>query len=157
MKSGTMRMSRWHCYLLMLLHQASWLAWTLVITLIVLVTFGFLHSVATGIASIGLGIFIVVMAMNFVIFAYGFNSITGINITEHALRLEGPVIAADIVDEKSVEIKREHLRPYHIYPGGVLVPVEGNRKGWLWIKASAFDTPEEFQKFMKKIYESNSE
>lgn len=141
----------------MLIEQAPWLGWALLGVTVVLAVVGFIFSPWMGIAALGVDAFLVVMAMSFVIMAYGFNSVTGVNMPLHTLSLENNKIRVEFEDGKTVDIAKENARPYKIYPGGVLVPVEGQKKGWLWIPPKAFLTPEEFMVFVKEIYESHTE
>ena len=157
MKSEEFRLSRWKCYWLMLMHQAAWLGWTLLVVVLGLVAVGFIYSPWMGIAAIGIDAFIVVMALSFVIIAYGFGTITGLNMTNHTLQVESRDIEIGFAEGEPIRIPCSDARPYSIYPGGVLVPVEGKRSGWLWVPPSAFATPEEFQIFLKKIYISANE
>lgn len=157
MRSGVFSLGRWRCYMMMLVEQARWLLWTLLIVSLALIVAGFVLSPWAGIAAVAIDAFLVVMAVSFVIMAYGFNSITGVNMPPHALQLEGDSIKVEFEDGKSVEVSRKDIRPYKIYPGGALVPVDGARAGWLWVPPAAFDTPEGFTGFMKKIYESHTE
>ena len=153
------RLARWRCYLLMLMHEAGWLGWTLLLTLAALITAGFIWSPWTGVAAIGVGAFIAVMVMSFMIMVYGFNSITGVNMSMHSLKSEKNRVIIGFENGKELEVVKEDIRPYHIYPGGVIAPVEGKRRGWLWIPPKAFETDEEFKHFLKSIYgnESDSE
>ena len=158
-RSGKFRMSRWQCYFYMLIHHALWLAWTLLIVISGMAVVGFLCSPWIGIVALGVDALIVVMSMSFVIIAYGFTSITGANMADHALRSEGNVLRIEFEDGKEIEVQKSDIRPYHIYPGGVIVPVEGKKSGWIWIPPRAFETDEEFQNFLKRLYinESNTE
>lgn len=152
-------MPRWRCYLMMMMHDASWLGWVLLVVVIALTTAGFLFSPWIGAAAIGFDAFIVVMAMSFVIMTYGFNSITGVNMSPHAFYMRNGTLIIEFEEGREMEIPRQDIRPYHIYPGGVLVPVEGKRPGWLWIPPKAFENDNEFQIFLKRVYrdENNTE
>lgn len=146
--------------MLLMFEQAPWIGWTLLVLVVGLVVAGFVFSFWMGIAALGLDAFLVVMAMSFVVMAYGFNSITGANLSSHTLSVEGDRLRLEFDDGKSRELPRSEAQPYRIYPGGVVVPLGGKNGGWLWIPPSAFDTPGEFHTFLKAIYkqhESNTE
>lgn len=161
MKSGTFRMSRTRCYLLMMLHQAQWLFWLLCIVTVGLVTLGFIYSPWHGVAAIGFSSFIIMMGLSFLIFAFGFNSITGMNLAEHSIETSPAHVRVLFEDGKTVEIDRERILRYKIYPGGVLIPVTGPQEGWLWIPVKAFENPADLNPFLKEVYrkehESNTE
>lgn len=161
------RMRRWHCYFLMLLSQAPAVGWIMLALVAGLTTAGFLFSPWIGIAAFGFDIFIVMMGMSFVIMVYGFNSVTGLNMASHSLHIEGEsVIVSFEADEnrepvegkpsqppaKTIEIKKKDLLPYHIYSGGVLIPVEGPRRGFLWLPTRAFPSDTAFSEFLKALY-----
>ena len=158
-KSDQFRISRWRCYLLMLIHDAAWLGWSLLVVVAALIILGFVFSPWIGLAAIGVSAFLVVMALSFVIMAYGFNSITGVNMAKHSLRSEPGSIVIEFEDGHRMEVAKSDIRPYNIYPGGVTAPVDGARPGWLWIPPKAFENDEEFKDFLKSIYrdESNTE
>ena len=145
-------MKRWHCYTLMLLHQATWLCWVVLAVTIALAVVGFIFSPWIGIAALGFDIFIVMMALSFSIMVYGFNSITGVNTLNHSFHLDKGKIRVEFEDGEPVEIDRKEARPYHIYPGGVLIPVAGVKAGWLWLPPKAFESDNDFQTFLKEIY-----
>ena len=157
--SEMFQLNRWRCYMLMLIHQAAWLGWLMVLLIVGLTVTGFLLSPWIGIASLGFDIFIVVMVMSFVIMIFGFNSITGINMSMHSLSVGEKYITVTFEDETTIEIDRHDVRPYKIYPAGIIVPVAGKRPGWLWIPPKAFPDDAAFQKFLSAIYnyESNTE
>ena len=143
----------------MLVHDAAWLGWSLLVVGLGLVVAGFIFSPWLGIAALGVAAFMAVMAMSFVIMAYGFNSITGINMSTHSLALCRGGVAVEFEDGKVVSLNASDVRPYHIYPGGVLMPVAGSRPGWLWVPPKAFESDEDFKEFLKCVYrnESNTE
>ena len=143
----------------MLMHQAPWLGWALLLVTVGLAVAGFLFSPWLGVAAIGVDAFLVVMAMSFVIFAYGFNSVTGVNMTQHSLRATTAGLLVEFEEGDPLTIRKEEIAPYHIYPGGVIVPVGGNRAGWIWVPPRAFESDEDFKDFLKSIYrnESNTE
>lgn len=136
----------------MLVEQAPWLGWTLVVVTVALAVAGFIYSPWIGFAALALNAFLVVTALSFVIMACGFNSITGVNMATHCLSTDSGVVRAEFEDGKTVEVDKKNIKPYKIYPGGVLVPVDGARPGWLWIPPGAFETPEDFQEFLKSLY-----
>lgn len=146
------RLGRAKCYLLMLMEQAPAVGWVLLVLIAGLTTAGFLISPWVGVAALGLDAFIAVMGLNFVIMAFGFNSITGVNMAMHTLSLRGGKVEVEFEDGKTVEIDTADLRPYKIYPGGVLVPVGGARAGWLWVPPKAFPTDGEFRSFISGLY-----
>ena len=152
MKSGTIRMGKWHCYRLMLFHHAPALAWIVAVVVVALTVAGFFFSPWVGFATLGFDFFIIVSALSFVIFAYGFNSVTGVNMPPHTLELEGDNIVAEFEDEKRVEVSRKDILPYIVFSRGVLVPVKGAKSGWLWIPPKAFDDDEAFRAFLKEMY-----
>ena len=145
-------MRRWHCYLLMLMHDASWLGWSLLAVILILVAGGFIISPWIGIAAIGFALFIAMMAMSFVIMAYGFNSFTGVNMMTHTLAVDGSNITIGFEEGDAIEIDCRSARPYHIFPGGVLLPVSGAREGWLWIPTKAFENDNDMKEFLKTVY-----
>lgn len=145
-------MKRWHCYWLMLIEQASVVAWLMGIIVAGITVWGFILSPWIGIVAVGFALFIIVMGMSFVIFAYGFNSITGVNMTPHILEKRGNKIICNFADETQVEINCMDIRPYKIYPGGVLVPVVGEKAGWLWIPPKAFESDQVFRSFLQDLY-----
>lgn len=152
-------MNRWQCYLYMLIHQASWVAWVTLIVMAGLVAAGFIHSLWAALAAVAVDIFIAVMTMSFVIIAFGFNSITGVNMGSHSLSTNNDGLVIKFDDGKEIEVKKSDILPYHIYPGGVIVPVKGAKAGWVWVPPGAFDTDGEFRNFLKSLYanESNTE
>lgn len=150
------RLGRTRCYLLMLLEQARWLAWLLLGIVAVLTTAGFTYSPAVGIATLGFDAFLITMALSFVILACGFNSITGVNMSHHSLSVDGGVVTVRFEDGKEIRIAGELIRPYKIYPGGVVVPVSGDRPGWLWVPTGAFERPEDMRLFLKSLYVKES-
>ena len=168
MKTQPFKMGRFRCYWLMLLHQAPAVGWIMLAAIAALTTAGFIVSPWAGLATIGFDIFIVVMGMSFVIMAYGFHSITGVNLSEHTLAIEGDKIKVEFNEtsaetgedserdtapaSRPVEILLKDLRPYSVYPGGVLIPVEGPRKGFLWLPLRAFASDTDFQTFLKSLY-----
>ena len=154
MRSGLFRIGRARCYLLMLVEQAPWLAWTLLAVCLGLAATGFILSPWIGIAAIGFCAFLTVTALSFVIMAYGFHSVTGLNMAMHSLENTPGRLMVEFEDGKQVGIEKSDLRPYKIYPGGVLVPVAGARSGWIWIMPKAFETPEDFAGFMREIYKT---
>lgn len=161
-RSGEFRLPRWKCYCLMLVEQASWVAWTLLLVIVALIAVGFILSPWLGVAAIGYSVFITIMAMSFVIMAYGLNSVTGANMPLHTLTAGNDGIRFEYEDGKTVDIPREDIRPYRIYPGGVLLPVGGKKAGFIWLTPKAFETGGDFAEFLKKIYtdtkyESNTE
>ena len=157
LRSEEFRLGRWHCYWLMLIHQAPY--WGLAVGLLALamIVAGFILSPWIGLAAIGFSAFLVVMVVTFVIAVYGFHSITGCNMTPHRLFLTDSRIGVEFDDEgRDLTVSRSEARPYRIFPGGVLVPIEGERAGWLWIPPRAFENDEDFKTFLKKIYEGNT-
>lgn len=139
---------------MMLLHHTSWLAWTLLLLVAALIAGGFVISPWVGIAAIGFAAFIVVMVMSFVIFAYGFNSITGLNMTPHSLGIEDGRMMVELADGKTIGMELSGIKPYKIYPGGVMIPFDGPRSGWLWVPPSAFPNDEDFRNFLKSSYKN---
>lgn len=157
LESGVFRLKRWKCYLLMLLHDARWVAWTYVAIASVLAIWGFIFSPWIGVAALGLDAFLLAMAMNLVIIAYGFHTLTGVNLSPHSIHIEGNEVEVVPEDGESLFLSRSDFMPYHIYPGGVLLPFGGDRRGWLWLPASAFASGPEMQDFIKAIYQNNNE
>lgn len=151
-ESATFSMGRFHCYSLMVMEQAPWAAWSLLVAVVLLVAGGFLISPWAGVAAFGVAAFLAVMVMSFVIMAYGVYSITGVNMAPHSLAVDGHRILVRFDEGDDVEVMCEHAAPYKIYPGGVLVPVEGARAGWLWVPSRAFDHPDALRDFLKLIY-----
>lgn len=151
------KMGRWHCYFFMLIHQALSVGIIYLLVAAALATAGFIHSVWAGIAALSVDGFLAVMVMSFVIMAYGFNSVTGINITPHSFELDGHRLVVRYEDGKTTEINISDIKPYTIYPGGVIVPVENDRKGWLWITPGAFENPDEMLPFLKALYPADSQ
>ena len=149
-------MGRWQCYLLMAMEQAPALLWGAVGVAVAMATVGFVFSPVLGVAALAVGLFLLVMVLSFVMIAYGFNSITGVNVSGHTLAIADGGVEAEMEDGRKVSIRRDSIRPYKIYPGGVLVPVKGNidgkGEGWLWVPPKAFDTAAEFQGFLKAMY-----
>ena len=146
------RLGRWKCYMLMLVEQAPWLSRILAVVAVGLAVAGFIISPWVGIAALGIDVFLIVMAMSFVIMAYGICSVTGVNMAMHTLEIGEGEIRAVFEDGKTIGISLEEVRPYKIYPGGILIPVDGKKAGWIWVPAKAFDTAEEFQSFIRDIY-----
>lgn len=136
----------------MLMHQAAPLAWGMLALVVAVVTAGFIVSPWVGIAAIGLSAFICVMLLSFVIMTFGFYSVTGANISLHTLALSEHGLTVEFEDGKTLHIARSDISPYHIYPGGVVVPVNGARAGWLWLPPRAFPSPEAFQSFLSGLY-----
>lgn len=151
------RMMRWQCYLYMMIHQATWLFWLLFMIITGGAVAGFFFSVWAGIVALCIGAFLSVMAFSFVMIAYGFNSVTGLNMTSHRLYSSGEKLVVEFDDGKDIEMPKDDLRPYLIYPGGIIVPLKGGRTGWVWVPPKAFDTDEGFKEFLKSLYENNSE
>ena len=168
-KTEFFRMRRWHCYFLMLLSQAPAVGWIMLALVAGITTAGFLFSPWMGVAAIGFDVFIVMMGMSFVIMVYGFNSVTGLNMVSHSLRIVGESVIVSFEAEenpgevdmtpsqsqhpaKNIEISKKDLLPYHIYSGGVLIPVEGPRRGFLWLPTRAFPTDAAFSAFLSALY-----
>lgn len=152
------RMGRWHCYTLMLLHQAPAVGWIMAAAIVALTVAGFILSPWIGVAAIGFDFFILVMGLSFVIMVYGFHSVTGVNMIPHRFAQDGKNLILEFEEGDPEVIPKASLRPYRIYPGGVLVPVEGERRGWIWIPPKAFEDDGRFQGFIKQLYdESNTE
>ena len=147
-------MNRWHCYLMMLVHDGGWLRWALPAVIVCLIGAGFIHSVWAGIVAVCFSLLLGVMVMSFVIMVYGFNSVTGLNMTPHSLVAGEGTVRADFEEGRPVEVSLADVRPYTVYPGGALVPVAGPRKGWLWVPPDAFDSTEEMQRFLQALYRS---
>ena len=152
MRSANFRMSRARCYILMLLHQAPIATLLLCLLMASLTVAGFLFSPYIGVATIGVDAFLIVMLLTFVIAVYGFHSVTGCNMADHSLEQTDENVKVIFEDGKEIEISKKEILPYKIYPGGVLVPVKGERAGWLWVPPKAFDTPDEFSLFLKSLY-----
>lgn len=136
----------------MTIEQAPWLGLAVAIVAIGCMVWGFVCSPWYGIAALGFAAFLVVMAMSFIIIAYGFYSITGVNMARHSLVLSEKNLVVEFEDGAPVEIPLEDIRPYKIYPGGVLMPVAGKRPGWLWIPPHAFGENGMFQDFLHAVY-----
>lgn len=149
---GPFKMGRWHCYTLMLFHQAPWMGLIMVLLAVGVIVAGFIVSPWSGLASIGFAAFIIVMGMSFVISVYGFSSVTGCNIPPHTVEIEPDKVLVRFEDEKVKEISKADIEPYRIYPGGVLVPVKGAHAGWLWIPAKIFESGDALQLFLKNLY-----
>lgn len=149
-------MSRRRCYGVMMVHHAMWVAVVMALVSAALIGSGFLFSAGAGIAAIGFSVFLWVMALSFVIFAYGFNSVTVLNMPLHSLGLRGDEIIITFESGEEQTVETASVRPYRIYPGGVVIPVEGAKAGFLWVPSGAFDNPDDMVKFLKLIYESNS-
>lgn len=154
-RSKAFRMKRWHCYLVMMIYQARWLMWSLLILVLALISVGFIYSPWVGIAATGVAAFISAMAFSFVIMAYGFQSVTGVNMTEHSLIIRDDKLNVEFEEGDEVSIDKSSIFPYLIYPGGVIVPVEKNGKGWIWLPPKAFVSDEEFKLFLKDLYASS--
>lgn len=157
MRSGDFRMSKFQCYLYMVIEQAQWLGWTVLVLSLALIVGGFMFSVWHGVASIAFAAFLSVMALGFVIIAYGFYSVTGANMTLHSLEIEDRSVSVVSDGEKILELPLSDIRPYRVYPGGAIVPVKGSRSGWLWVPASAFETAEDLSSFLKRLYHPAAE
>ena len=156
LKSEMFRLSRMKCYFLMMMEHAPYTTLFLLIVLIGLTTAGFIVSPWYGVAALGFDAFLLVMAMSFVIFVYGFNSVTGANMAIHSLSLDEGGIMVEFEDCKCIKIPREDIGKYKIYPGGALLIVHGTRKGWIWIPPKAFEGCEiSFETFLKGIYDSD--
>lgn len=154
--SNMFRMARFKCYFLMLVHQAPWAGWVMLAIVAGLTVTGFILSPWLGIAALGFDAFIIVMVMSFVIFAYGFSSITGVNMMSHCLKVSDGSLSIEFEEGNQVTVPLADIEPYLIYPGGVIIPVKGPREGWLWLPPKAFDEPSDFQNFLKCLYEGNS-
>lgn len=154
--SGFFSMGRWKCYMTMLMHQAPILFWLLAVSLLGLIATGFIFSPWLGIAALGLSLFIAVMVVSTVIMVYGFNSITGVNMSRHSLTATDADIRIDFEEGDPLSVSKQDVGPYRIYPGGIVVPVEGLRKGWLWVPPKAFENDEDFKQFIMRIYEGNT-
>lgn len=152
MRSEPFTLGRWRCYTMMVMEQAQWLVWTLAILMLGLAVAGFIFSPWAGIAALGVDAFLLVMALSFVIMAFGFNSVTVLNIPRHTVTIDVECLVIEIEDGATEKIPKEDIRPYKIYPGGVIVPVEGLRSGWLWLPPAAFASPDDYQVFLKQMY-----
>ena len=152
MKSAVFRLGRGRCCLLLMMEQAPAVGWILLAVCIALLVAGFLFSPWAGVAALGVVAFLTVSVFNLVMMACGLNSVTGLNMAPHSLGVEDETVVAEFEDGGRVEVDLADLRPYRIYPGGVVVPVEGSRKGWLWVPPAAFGSPEDFQAFMAGLY-----
>lgn len=157
MSSGMFRIGRWKCYLLMLAHQAAPLMWILISLCVALSVAGFIISPWIGLASLGFDAFILMSGISFVVFAYGFNSVTGLNMTPHSLEAEEDGLLVRFEEGEPVKIARDELRPYTVYPGGVVMPVGGSKAGWVWVPPKAFESDSDFKTFLSKIYSSEME
>lgn len=155
-ESGFFKMNRWHCYWLMLIFQAPVVAWITAALVAVFTIVGFIVSPWVGVATLGFDVFFFVMALTFVIAVYGFHSITGCNTAMHSLKAVGEKVVVTFEDEKTIEIEKSNLCRYHVFPGGVLIPVDGARQGWLWLTPKAFESDIDMQIFLKEIYEGNT-
>lgn len=154
-ESESFRVRRFTCYTLMLLHQATGLAWIFGIVAVALAATGFIISPWIGLVALGLDAFLAVMVYTFVITAYGFNSLTGCNMPLHRLVVDGEYLAVEFEEGSPLAIPRKEVRPYKIYPGGALLPIGGSRPGWVWLPPKAFGNPDDFKNFIKQLYESN--
>ena len=150
-------MGRWHCYFLMLVHQALWVGIVVAALVVAVTVAGFVVSPWAGIASIGFDAFIVVMGVSFVISVYGFSSITGCNMPSHTIRILPDRVDIEFEDEKVISIEKKDIRPYKIYPGGVLVPFTGAHAGWIWVPSRIFETGADFTGFLKNLYRKDTE
>ena len=151
--SEMFRMRRWHCYLLLTIHQAPKVGLATAIVAVGLVTAGFIWSPWAGLAAVGVAGFLMVSVLTLVVIAYGFHTMTGLNMSLHSLSLtrEGTV-RVQYEDGQTTELPRAEAGRYHIYPGGVLVPFGGKNSGWLWVPPKAFADDWTFRSFLNGIY-----
>ncbi|MCH5217460.1 MAG: hypothetical protein J1F07_02725 [Muribaculaceae bacterium] len=148
----TVCMRRWHCYLLMLMHQAPAAGWVVGLLCVALVVAGFIVSPWLGVAALGVSAFIAVMAMSFVVMAYGFYTLTWVNMKPHTFSLSGDSLRIVFDDGREVGVALNQLRPYTIYPGGVLVPVAVEGGGWLWFPGGSQPDGMPLPEFLKRLY-----
>lgn len=138
----------------MLLHDATgWLAVFLILLVALTVAGAFIHwSYALYFFAFSLFLFPFIMIVPYM--KYSFMRLTPVNVTPHVLTLRKDTIEVTFPEsERRHTVSLENLKGYKIMPGGVLIPSGGEGDGWLWLQQSAFETPEEFQQFLTKLYE----
>lgn len=153
METKEFRLGRMKCYLLMLAYQAPTVGWVLGAVVVATLVAGFLVSPWVGLVTVGVDAFLCVMVMSLIIMAYGLGSVTGCNMSLHTLSVTAQTLSVNFEEGSPLVFEKKRLGRYTIYPGGIVVPIDGKKGGWIWVASRAFEQGADMAEFIKRLYD----
>lgn len=149
------KMSRGRYFSTMLLHDIPWWVVGYFIFIIAMGITGAVMAWWYAVILVMLALVIVPFLIWIPYFHYGFKKLTVTNVTPHTLTVNGNDLQITFPEtDRTYTIPRSEFKVYKIMPGGILIPSNDKKNGWLWLESSAFDSPEEFQDFLKALLRS---
>ena len=153
MATQEFKMSRARYFSTMLLHDAPWWIAGFILLILAMGLTGAVISWWHAIIMVTLALVVIPFLLWLPYLQYGFKKLTVTNVTPHTLTITGDRLTVSFPEsDQKYEVPLDQLKGYKIMPSGVLIPSRHKEDVWIWLQASAFESPEDMKEFLKALY-----